>query len=561
MSLIKKLTIIFELILAFFPHYAFGNEDIPKTYFVKPMEFICDYQFNDTTKWAITCRIWGLLKYFHPNVTVGKLDWDEVLVNSLSKINEAKTAEQVNAELIQMIRIAGEYEVQKDHTWNDSLNMNVNLCWLEHSFINDSIGQALKKIASLTVSMHSYYIKTSGGLNILTPNEKDYDSSLIAKFEYRMLSLFRYWNVMYYFFPYKYLMDKSWDVTLLEFIPKFLIANDIYSYYKVVRQLTTRLNDGHGFSTAYVDFFYDPSKIKYITLIDSSTVVRNPPEGSLLERGDIILGIDRQNINSLRDSVLSFIPSSNKRYADNGINGYIYHSIMQGCKLTVMRNQQIITFNEKKKVYISDNTIANSPYYSISPNICYVNFDKLKSSDILGMIDSLKNYKGAIFDLRNYPKHFYSWDLLPHLIETQEYNYALATLADWSHPGAFYNYECKMRFSDESWLRSEKYTGKIAVLINEITMSAAETLSMSFRIHGITLVGTPTAGANGNVSRFCLPGDIEATYSAIGFYYPNGEQTQRIGIIPDIEVYPTMDDIIAGRDEVLDAAIKYLNSD
>ena len=36
---------------------------------------------------------------------------------------------------------------------------------------------------------------------------------------------------------------------------------------------------------------------------------------------------------------------------------------------------------------------------------------------------------------------------------------------------------------------------------------------------------------------------------------------QRTGIIPDIEVYPTMDDIMAGRDEVLEAAIKFLNAD
>jgi len=35
---------------------------------------------------------------------------------------------------------------------------------------------------------------------------------------------------------------------------------------------------------------------------------------------------------------------------------------------------------------------------------------------------------------------------------------------------------------------------------------------------------------------------------------------QRTGVIPDIEVYPTMDDIMAGKDEVLEAAIRYLNS-
>ena len=559
MIVIKKLTIAVIQLFVFFPSYVFCNEDVPKSYYVKPIEAVCEYPFNDTTKWAITCRIWGLLKYFHPNVTAGKLDWDKVLINSLSKINEAITSEQVNAELTQMIQIAGEHEGQTDHTWNDSLSMNVNLCWLDHSFINDSIRQSLREIASLTTNTHSFYIKPSEGQNILTPNEKNYDSNLISKFEYRLLSLFRYWNVIYYFFPYKYLMDKSWDVTLLEFIPEFLIANDIYSYHKVVRQLSTRMNDGHGFSTAYVDYFYDTSKIKYITLIDSSIVIRNPPEGSLLERGDIILDIDGENINSLRGSVLSFTPSSNKRYADNGINGFIYYSIMKGCKLTVMRNHQMITINEYRKLY-PDIALDSTAYHTISPNIGYLNLDFLKSADISDIMNSIKDYKGVILDLRNYPKHFHPWDLLLYLTETQEYNYALATFPDWSHPGAFYKYECKAKFPDELRQGREKYTGKIAVLINERTMSGAETWAMTFRIHGITLIGTPTAGANGTVSSFFLPGGIQATYTAVGFYFPDGTQMQRTGIIPDIEVYPTMDDIIAGRDEILEAAIKYLNS-
>jgi C-terminal processing protease CtpA/Prc len=41
----------------------------------------------------------------------------------------------------------------------------------------------------------------------------------------------------------------------------------------------------------------------------------------------------------------------------------------------------------------------------------------------------------------------------------------------------------------------------------------------------------------------------------IGVFYPNKKPTQRIGIIPDIEVKPTIAGIRAGRDEVLEAAL------
>ncbi len=44
-------------------------------------------------------------------------------------------------------------------------------------------------------------------------------------------------------------------------------------------------------------------------------------------------------------------------------------------------------------------------------------------------------------------------------------------------------------------------------------------------------------------------------------YYPDKSETQQIGILPDIEVKSTIQGIRQGRDEVLEAAIKYLNAE
>ncbi len=45
--------------------------------------------------------------------------------------------------------------------------------------------------------------------------------------------------------------------------------------------------------------------------------------------------------------------------------------------------------------------------------------------------------------------------------------------------------------------------------------------------------------------------------SGIGVFYPDGELTQRVGIVPDLEVSPTIDAIRAGRDEVLEAGVSH----
>jgi len=559
-------TKLFQIIvLLSLPLLCFGNSDDQKSYYVKPIDFVYDYPFNDATKWAVTCRVWGLLKYYHPNVTAGKLDWDQVLIERLDKIREADSPEQVNAELMQMIRIAGEYNSSKDVTWHDSLNMNVNLCWLDNSFIYDSIRQTLREIASQTVIQPSHYIKLEDGYRTTILNEKEYRGYIYDQYKYRLLSLFRFWNAVYYFFPYKYLMDQSWDLTLTEFIPHFINVFDQKSYFDAVNKLATRINDGHAYTSERSQCFSLESTS--VTLIDSVTIIRLPPEGSLLMRGDIILSIDGKNIREIRDSIAALSPSSNKLSTDDHVNSCIYSMFFNKFELTILRNQQEISVRMDSSRYFSDirkqleDYFANTlPFHAISPDIGYVNLAVLKSSEILDIMDSLQQYRGVIFDLRKYPSHYSFREFNCHLSPTREYCYALAMESDLSHPGAFYKRECIINFSDELWKERKKYDGKMVVLINAETASAAETQAMSFRIFGATLIGTSTAGANGDVARFSLPGGITVGFSGLGFYYPDGTQMQRIGIIPDIEVYPTMDDILAGRDEVLEAAIKYLKS-
>lgn len=90
-------------------------------------------------------------------------------------------------------------------------------------------------------------------------------------------------------------------------------------------------------------------------------------------------------------------------------------------------------------------------------------------------------------------------------------------------------------------------------------MSQAEYTAMAFRsVPGAIVVGTPTAGTDGNVSPFSLPGGINTMISGIGCFYADKTPTQRIGIVPDIVVAPTIDGIRAGRDEVLETAVHYI---
>jgi C-terminal processing protease CtpA/Prc len=75
----------------------------------------------------------------------------------------------------------------------------------------------------------------------------------------------------------------------------------------------------------------------------------------------------------------------------------------------------------------------------------------------------------------------------------------------------------------------------------------------------VTVIGSTTAGADGNVSPIYLAGDIRTMISGIGVFYPDGKGTQRVGIVPDMVVEPTIEGIKKGKDEVLEKAIQIIN--
>jgi len=82
---------------------------------------------------------------------------------------------------------------------------------------------------------------------------------------------------------------------------------------------------------------------------------------------------------------------------------------------------------------------------------------------------------------------------------------------------------------------------------------------MAFRAgDNTTIIGSTTAGADGNVSAIQLPGGLQTMISGIGIFYPNGEETQRVGIVPDIEIKPTIKGIKEGRDELMEKAIEVI---
>jgi hypothetical protein len=175
----------------------------------------------------------------------------------------------------------------------------------------------------------------------------------------------------------------------------------------------------------------------------------------------------------------------------------------------------------------------------------------VKIADVPHYVDSASGTKGLIVDIRNYPSNFVVFALGTLLVD-KETQFVRFTKCDLSNPGAFH------------WMEgpplvpaTPHYSGKIVVLVDEVTLSQAEYTTMALRSSPRAMViGSTTAGADGNVSQFNLPGGLSTMISGLGIFYPDKKPTQRVGIIPDVEVRPTVAGIRAGRDELLEEAVR-----
>src|SRR3546814_6024551 len=77
-------------------------------------------------------------------------------------------------------------------------------------------------------------------------NEDPYSGIKYPDAGYRLLSLYRYWNYIAYYFPYKYLMDDNWNDILKEYIPIFSTASSELEYKLAVLSLIARIDDSHA---------------------------------------------------------------------------------------------------------------------------------------------------------------------------------------------------------------------------------------------------------------------------------------------------------------------------
>ncbi|KFF07200.1 S41 family peptidase [Flavobacterium reichenbachii] len=531
-------------------------------------------KITETEKLAATCKVWGFLKYYHPKVAGGGVDWDKQLLEKLPEIEKAQTQEAFSLILENWIDDLGPIKeiapiaIPKDVEYFDK---NFDLSWIKsNKLFSKKLSNKLKFIENNRFLGEQFYVGTAENAGNISLKNESYKHPDFTNKNSKLRMIFMYWNLIEYFFPDKYLMGQKWDTTLEKAIPLVIQSDNQDDFYLTMKKLVSRIDDSH---TEF--FIYSSSKTSKIKryfpahgkIIDDKLVVTEILGDSLAQADDIKIGdiVTKINDKTIKEIILEnrdLICASNEpKYLEKLVNTILL-SNSDTVKVEFFKNGKYITkemtwFNyhdSHRNEFKKGAQKKPEKFKLLDHNIGYVNMGVIKPKHIPDMIAVLKSTKAIVFDMRNYPNG--TFKEIAEFINPQEKKFAIYTHPDLSYPGKFkWSSGTTIGFDNKDY-----YKGKVIVLLNEKSQSQAEWTAMCFQTSGhTTIIGSQTAGADGNVSEFDFEG-FHTLFSGIGVFYPDKRETQRIGIVPDIEVKPTIQGIQEGKDEVLDRALTFIET-
>lgn len=533
---------------------------------------------DETEKLASTARIWGFLKYYHPNVADGAYHWDEELFDILPKVKQATDKEALSRVYLDWIENLGMVNPCESCKTNKDdvvyFDKNFDLSWLnDKQLFTAALSEKLRYIEENRHLGGKYYAKPREGAGegaLAVENETDYEDFDWNNENLRLLALFRYWNIVEYFFPYKYQMDTDWDDTLSEMIPRFLNPESEQDFSLAMLELVISIDDSHAnlFTKGTLKYFgryYPPFGIK---LFDDGAVVTEILNDSLaklddIKIGDIITKVSNRNIGDVFEERKKYIAGSNISRKRFNAKYYIFNGSNDSLDITYIRNgekqEKTIKRHLKKDIWGAEqdeevkNEIEKEAYKILDENIAYVDASLLKGIDIKEMMGVLQDTKAIIIDVRK-SSSASLYDLVNYITSPKK-EYYKVLLPDFDYPGRFFWLEELNKVGSDKKLR---YQGKVVVLVNERCQSGCEFRVMCLQTgNNTTTIGSQTSGADGNVSRFNIVSGVETQITGVGICYADGTEAQRNGVKIDIEVEPTLRGVAHGEDEILEQAIEF----
>jgi len=226
-------------------------------------------------------------------------------------------------------------------------------------------------------------------------------------------------------------------------------------------------------------------------------------------------------------------------------------------------------------VYTTEVEYGDAPFYSdyiyirearpevisqLGDGIVYVDLTRMTNLEYRVAYDTIANAEGLVFDMRGYPSPtFNGLSILSNLADTNLSSppFLIATVVTSDHQDMYF---ADITISDYVIASGQRFSDNVAFLVNgNGAVSYAETIMGLVEGHQLgEIIGSPTAGANGNRIEIQLPAGFRLSYTGMRVTKFDGTPLFTVGVTPTIPVDRSRIGVAEERDELLEVAFATL---
>jgi C-terminal processing protease CtpA/Prc len=424
------------------------------------------------------------------------------------------------------------------------------------------LGDALIATVPLALYRHERLL-TFGSSDTYSPRAPSETFSINDRAT-RLADVALLWMVPQHFYPYFDIMKTDWPAALGVGLEEAAVAASDTAFDATLERLIAKLHDGHGnvFNSARPLAGPDV-RLGWIENRVIVTAVGESAAAGGIHVGDEITRVDDISIGDalrarearvsgatpqwIRDVALRRLlagPRGTKtsiELRDPLARGYFTRTV------TLTRQQGPLP-SEQRPPKVAELRLG----------IMYIDLDRVTDADIDASMLQLEKAGGIIIDMRGYPQHVNTAALLVRFADSviRSAKFELPLIVRPDHE--------QMLFSGDGWIlrpQLPRLHAKVAFLAGGGSISYAEsTLGVVEENHLGAIIGETTAGTNGNIDPFALPGGYRVVFTGMRVVKRDGTPHHGVGIKPTIPVSRTIAGVRAGRDEVLERAIQYLTT-
>ncbi len=533
---------------------------------------------------AAFARLYGYVRFFHPSDQAAAADWDAVALAGVQRVEGAADAEALRIALLEVfsplaptLRIlpAGGPAPDMDFApdadlvaWrrtglgqNPSPNVYNGAREAPLAGLPDlaplDLGDGLTAYVPLKAARDADG-RTLPAASGAPPAPAKPDGFLPSGDDRasRLASVVIAWNVFQHFYPYWDVAVVDWPDQLRRSLRRAAQDPDAAAFDETMDRLVAALGDGHG--NAFRTGPNGVLPLEWAWIEDSLVVTRADPGGAT-RPGDVVTEIGGEPVAAL----IAQWEARSSAATPQFLRVRALQRLAQGpagrtVTLTLARDGGAV---EAAELAFAPATGAlryearPEPITELAPGILYVDLTRLADEAFDPALDRMAAAEGLIFDMRGYPAGNAAIRVLPHLADGPITSHPFNLPIYWRPDQA------DAEFRNSSWNltpQAPRFSAdRVVFLTDGRAISYAESVMGVVDGNDLGLiVGSPTAGTNGNIDRYVLPTGHNLIWTGMQVVRHDGSPHHGVGVLPDIPVAPTIAGVRAGRDEVLEAGLR-----